>query len=98
MPHLREQAAAVLATCKSVVARAGELPEVDPTTFYSALKILQAAQAANPQDKFLAETKLKDKRSWTAIQTAMRLVLQSQPAAKAAAASGPHSTNKVTGY
>jgi len=98
MPDVREQAEAVLATSESVIARAGELPEVDSTNYFSALRILQAAQAANPQDRLLAETKLKDERSWPAIQTAMRLVLQSLPAGRAAAASGPRSTNKVTGY
>jgi hypothetical protein len=98
MPDVREQAADILNTCEALLARAGRLPDVDRTTFFSAQNVLGNAQSQNPHDKMLAKTKLDDPWSWTSIQTAMKVVLQSLPARKTAAVSGPRSSNPVTGY
>lgn len=98
MPDLREQATAIIETCKSVLARGASLPDVDRTTFFSAQRVLADAQSQNPKDKILADTKLDEPWSWTSILTAMNNVLQSVPARKAVVATGPRSTNKITGY
>jgi hypothetical protein len=70
---------------------------VDRTTFFSAQSVLGSSQAQNPHDKTLAKTKLDDPWSWTSIQTAMKVVLQSLPARKVMVG-GPRSSDPVTGY
>jgi len=79
MSALRQQALAIVESCKAVIARSGELPEVDSTTYFTAQDILRRAQAECPNDKTLAAVKLKDPKTWTGVLTTMELVAASVP-------------------
>lgn len=71
LPH---HAAGLIETCKTVLARGKDLPNVEATTFQIAVAILDEAKRKCPDDKVLAAVNLEGPLTWTAILSAMETV------------------------
>lgn len=77
---LRQQVAGMIETCKTVLARGKDLPDLDQTTIKGAEAMLTQAKEKVPDDKVLAATVLGPLHySWTAILSAMETVERTLP-------------------
>jgi hypothetical protein len=79
MSDIRQQAHAIINTCKTVLAGKKDLPPVDRNTMDVATAILDEAKKQKPDDKILAAAAIQATVTWPMILSAMETVLASLP-------------------
>lgn len=79
MSLLSPQVAAIVETCKTLVAMGKDRPPVDPTTLQAAKAILQQAKEELSNDKVLAAIVYENTVTWAGILTTMQIVQRSLP-------------------
>jgi hypothetical protein len=80
MSDIRQQAHAIINTCKTVLeSRKKDLPPVDRNTIEVASAVLDEAKKQRPDDRILAAASIQPVITWPMILSAMETVLASLP-------------------